>query len=359
MKNYPNHRTEALRASFRNEGLDGYLVTNENNIFYFTGFLGRGRLLIPWEGQNRLYVQGVNYKAARQTAKNCTVELVKRKEKVDLKVASDARNLKLKRLGFDFLEASAYLKLFKLLKGIKLKALGKLVWKLRRVKDKTELKHMRKAAELTSVGMKTALETVKPGLREYEVAAEMEYTMRRLGSDGVAFDTIVASGVRSAFPHGGCTDRKIRKGDLVIIDVGAKYRHYRADLTRTVAVGKPSPKQKKIHEVVKEAQERAFQTVKAGVKACDIDTVARGLIEKEGYGKHFVHGLGHGVGLDIHEPPSLNPENEEALKAGNVVTVEPGIYIVDFGGVRIEDTVLVREDGAERLTEAPYVLKAG
>ena len=366
MKNSLNHRTEALRASLRNEGLDGYLVTNENNIYYFTGFFfwevgvrEGGRLLIPRQGENRLYVQEKNYEAARQTAKNCTVELVKRKEKVDLKIASDARNLKLKRLGFNSLDASAYLKLFRTLTGTRLKALGKLVWELRRVKDKTELKHMRKAAELTSIGMKTALETVRPGLQEYEVAAEMEYAMRRLGSDGVAFDTMVASGVRSAFPHGGCTDRKIRKGDLVVIDVGAKYRHYRADLTRTVAVGKPSPKQRKIHEVVKEAQERAFQTIKAGVKACDIDAVARILIEKEGYGKHFVHGLGHGVGLDIHEPPSLNPENEEALKAGNVVTVEPGIYIVDFGGIRIEDTVLVREDGAERLTEAPYALEVG
>lgn len=262
-------------------------------------------------------------------------------------------------MGFDFLDASAHLKLSKCLKGIRLKASRKLVWELRRVKDKTELKHMRRAAELTSVGMKTALETVRPGLREYEVAAELECAMRRLGSDGVAFDTIVASGVRSAFPHGGCTDRRIRKDDLVVIDVGAKYRHYRADLTRTVAVGKPTPRQKKIHEIVKAAQEKAFQSVKAGVNACDIDAVARGLIEKEGYGKHFVHSLGHGVGLDIHEPPSLNPENEETLKAGNVVTLEPGIYIVNFGGVRVEDTVLVREDGAERLTETPYALEAG
>jgi len=314
-------------------------------------------LLISMEDENRLYVQGVNYEAARQTAKNCMVELVKRKEKVDLKVAGDVRSLKLKRVGFDFLDASAYLKLSRALKSIRLKTLGKLVWELRRVKDKNELKYMRRAAELTSVGVKTALETVSPGLREYEAAAEVEYAMRRLGSDGVAFDTIVASGVRSAFPHGGCTDRKIRKGDLVVIDVGAKYRHYRADMTRTVAVGKPSPKQRRIHETVKEAQERAFQSIKAGVRACDVDKAAREHIGKEGYGEFFVHGLGHGIGLEVHEPPSLNPENKETLKAENVVTIEPGIYVVDFGGVRIEDTVLVLEDGAKRLTEAPYTLE--
>jgi len=225
------------------------------------------------------------------------------------------------------------------------------------VKDETELKYMRKAAELTSEGMKTALETIKPGLREYEVAAEVEYTMRRRGSGGVAFDTIVASGLRSAFPHGGCTDRTIRRGDLVVVDIGAKHQHYRADLTRTVTVGKPSSRQVKIHKVVREAQNRAFQSVKAGVKACDVDAVARRLIEEEGYGEYFVHGLGHGVGLDIHEPPALNPETKDRLKVGNVVTVEPGIYIIDFGGIRIEDTVLVGKGGAERLTEASYVLR--
>jgi len=357
LKNSINHQTEALRASLQNEGLDGYLVTNENSIFYFTGFLGGAKLLIPRQGENHLYVQGVNYEAAKQTAKNCMVELVKRKEKIDLKVAGDARSLKLKRIGFDSLDASAYLKLSKALKVVRLKALGKMVWELRKVKDETELKHMRKAAELTSVGVKTALETVRPGLREYEIAAEMEYAMRRLGSDGAAFDTIVASGVRSAFPHGGCTDRKIRKGDLAVIDVGAKYSHYRADMTRTMTVGKPSPKQRRIHETVKKAQEKAFQSIKAGVRACDVDKAARKLIGKEGYGEFFVHGLGHGIGLEVHEPPSLNPENKEALKAGNVVTMEPGVYVVDFGGVRIEDTVLVLEDGAERLTRAPYNLE--
>lgn len=357
LKNSLNHRTEALRASLRNEELDGYLVTNENSIFYFTGFLGGAKLLIPRHGESLLYVQGVNYEAARQTAKNCMVGLVKRKEKIDLKVAGDIRSLKLKRVGFDSLDASAYLKLSMALKVVRLKALEKLVWDLRKVKDETELKYMRRAAELTSLGVKTGIETVRPGLREYEVAAEMEYAMRRLGSDGAAFDTIVASGVRSAFPHGGCTDRKIRKGDLVVIDVGAKYRHYRADITRTMAVGKPSPKQRRVHEIVKEAQERAFQSIKTKVRACDVDKAARELIEKEGYGEFFVHGLGHGIGLEVHEPPSLNPENKETLKAGNVVTVEPGIYVVNFGGVRIEDTVLVLEDRAERLTEAPYNLE--
>jgi Xaa-Pro dipeptidase len=230
---------------------------------------------------------------------------------------------------------------------------------LREVKDKTEINYMRKAAEITSEGIEKAFETLGKisGLREYEVAAEIEYTMRKLGSDGVAFDSIVTSGDRTAFPHGGCTDRKIRRGDLVIIDIGARYKNYASDLTRTVIVGKSSRKQIKIFKIVKEAQQRAFQNIQGGIKACAIDITARDFIKNKGYGNYFVHNLGHGVGLDVHESPTLSPENEEILKAGNVVTVEPGVYITDFGGIRIEDTVLVHKNGAEKLTKSDYKLE--
>jgi Xaa-Pro aminopeptidase len=242
------------------------------------------------------------------------------------------------------------------LKETRLKPLNKLVQELRMVKDPTEIDAIKKAAELTDAGVQAAIDAIKPGIREYEVAAEMEYAMRKLGSEGVAFDTQVASGVRSAFPHGGCTDRKILKGEFIVLDLGAKCDNYRADVSRTFIIGKPSSKQKKIYDVVLEAQLNAFETVKAGVKACDVDAAARKTIEEAGFGKYFVHGLGHGVGLDIHEAPSLNPEGKEILKVGNVVTDEPGIYIVGYGGVRIEDTVLVHKDKAERLTKADYEL---
>jgi len=254
------NRVNTLKGAFEKKKLDGYMVADETNILYFTNFPSAVRLLVPKEGENILYVYRLNYEDAKQTAKNCRVEPVKRGESTNQKIADQVKSLKLKQVGFDAIDASAYMKLTKSLKGIKLKAQSKLVWKLRRVKDETELKYMRKAAELTSEGMKTALETIKSGLREYEVAAEIEYTMRRKGSGGVAFDTIVSSGPRSAFPHGGCTDRTIRRGDLVVFDIGAKHQHYRADLTRTVTVGKPSPRQVKIHKIVREAQNRALQT---------------------------------------------------------------------------------------------------
>jgi Xaa-Pro aminopeptidase len=197
---------------------------------------------------------------------------------------------------------------------------------------------------------------VAAGVREDEVAAEIEYAMRKRGSSGAAFETIVASGACSAYPHGGCSDRKIRDGDLVVVDVGATYKFYRSDMTRTLVAGKPSEKQKKLYQTVKTAQETALEAVKPNVKAKDVDAAARKIFADAGYGEYFVHGLGHGVGLEVHEPPTLSPESKDVLVAGNVVTVEPGVYLVGYGGVRIEDTVLVQKNGAEKLTNGPYAL---
>lgn len=347
---------EKLRGSFETECLDGCLVADEIDILYFTEFLGAARLLIPAKGENLLYVYTVNYEAAKAFAKNCSVELLKRGEDVEKRVADQAKKLKLKSLGFDALEASTYIKLRRALKGIKLKAANQLVWNLRQVKDEKEIGYMKKAADLTDVGARTAAEVITPGIREYEVAAEVEYAMRKLGSEGTAFDTIVASGPRSAFSHGGCTSRKIGRGELIQFDMGARYQNYRADLTRTFLIGKPTPKQQKIYNIVIEAQERAFQKIREGAKARQVDAAARNLIAKNGFGDNFVHGLGHGVGLAVHEQPTLNLVSKDVLKAGNVVTDEPGIYIVGFGGVRVEDTVLVNRNNGDRLTKASYEL---
>ncbi|MEA2090291.1 MAG: Xaa-Pro peptidase family protein [Thermoproteota archaeon] len=352
------NRIEALKKSLQEKNLDGYVLANGINIQYFTDAVGAACLLVPTEGENVLYVYAVNYEAAKAEAKHCWVEQMKSHEKIVEKVAKQIENLKLKKLGFDVFDASIYLEFKKAFKKtVELKGESSLVWELRKVKDKEELKRMRKAAELTSKGMQVAAETVQPGVREYEVAAEVEYTMRRQGSWGTAFDTIVASGVHSAYPHGGCTEQKIRKGDLVVVDIGAAYRNYQSDMTRTFVAGKPSVKQEKIYQIVKEAQEKAFQSIKAGVKAADVHRVARRVIKKAGYAEYFVHSLGHGVGMEVHEPPRLSPESKNVLNAGNMVTVEPGIYIANFGGVRIEDTVLVEETKAEKLTKGNYTLK--
>ena len=351
------NRIQKLKDSLQSENLDGYIVADETNMLYFTGFLGGARLFVPAKSESVLYVYGVNYEAAKEMARNCRVELVERAagDGADRKVAAQIK--KLKQVGFDALDSSIFLKFKNSLKSVKLRAQSQLVWSLRKVKDKIELGYMRKAAEITNEGIKRAAEVIKPGMREYEVAAEIEYAMRKLGSDGVGFETIVASGSCSAFPHGGCTDKKIKKGELIVIDLGAKYQHYCADLTRTFLVGEPSQKQAKIYETVREAQQKAFESLREGVKAKDVDAAAREIIKQAGYGKYFVHSLGHGIGLDVHELPTLTSEGKDLLKAGNVVTDEPGIYIVGFGGVRIEDTVLIHKEKAERLTKAAYNLQ--
>jgi Xaa-Pro dipeptidase len=351
-------RIDALKQkAFKESRFDGFLIFNSANLTYLTGFSGASALLIPKNGESRAYVYGVNYAQAEAELSEFTVELVKRGENLMSKIAKQATASEIGTLAVDALNIESWRALAKALGGEKtLEVNNSFVRELRKVKDQTEIELMRKAAELTSEGMRLAYETVAAGVREYEVAAEIEYAMRKQGSSGTAFETIVASGACSAYPHGGCSEREIRKGDLVVVDVGATYKFYRSDMTRTLVAGKPSEKQKKLYQTVKTAQEKAFEALKPNVKAKDVDAAARKVIADAGYDEYFVHGLGHGVGLEVHEPPTLSPESKDVLAAGNVVTVEPGIYLVGYGGVRIEDTVLVQKNSAKKLTNGPYAL---
>ena len=352
------NRIAALkRTAFEKSKFDGFVIFKPSNLIYFTSVPGTTSLLVPEDGEITLYVYGVNYEQAKAEGKNLRVELVKREENLMAKIVQQAKEHNLGSLAVDALDAENWLALARQTRGIiKLKIKGSLVSSLRAVKDKDEIECMQKAADLTSAGIKTAYETISAGMKEYEVAAEIEYAMRKKGSHGTAFETAVSSGPSSAFPHGGCSDRTIRNGDLVVLDFGAVYKYYRSDITRTLVVGKPSEKQKRLHKIVMNAQQIAFEAVKSNAKAKEVDAVARKKIQDAGYGEYFVHGLGHGVGIDIHESPTLSPSSKEELKVGNVVTDEPGIYLPGYGGVRIEDTLLVLSGGARRLTQGPFGL---
>ena len=345
------------RAAFDEAKFDGFIVFNPSNLIYFTGFPGTSALLIPRDCETTIHVYSVNYEQSRAEGKGFSVEQVNRGEELMAKIAVQVKKAGIKNLALDALGIESWRSLARKMRGeVKLKAKPAFVSQLRAVKDEEEIALMRRAAELTSLGMETAYEVLRAGLSEIEVAAEIEYAMRKHGSYGTAFDTAVSSGPASAFPHGGCTERKIREGELVVVDFGAVYQAYRSDMTRTLVAGKPSDKQVKLHAIVKKAQEEAFAVIKPNAKTRDVDAVARKIIEEAGYGECFVHGLGHGVGLDIHEPPTFNSPSKERLQVGNVVTDEPGIYLPNYGGVRIEDTVLVLKDGAEKLTKGPYEL---
>lgn len=352
-------RIDALKElAFEKKDFDAFLVTNESNMLYLTGTPGAACLLIPKKGENTIYVYGVNYEQTKAEAKGFEVELLKRGEKLGEKIGPGLKALKVKKLAVDTVSYELHRLLAKAIRGhAKLKVQGDLVSGLRKVKDNEELDHMRKAGEITVAGMKAAYETIRPDGTEIDVAAEIEYAMRKKGGYGTAFDTIVASGIRSAYPHGGCAERKIRKGDLIVVDIGAIYEYYCSDMTRTFVAGKPSDKQEKLYRVVKTAEGEAYQAIRAKARGKDVDQAARKIIEDSGYGVYFNHGLGHGVGLEVHEGPGLSPISKDRLAVGNVVTDEPGIYIPGFGGVRIEDSVLVKQRVSEKFTDGFYSLE--
>ena len=352
------NKIKALKQIFlESENIDGFLVFDHANLLWLTGFQGASAMFLPKKDENIVYVYNVNYSRAESELTGVKVELVNRGENIMTKIAKHASALKIKKLAVDTLSVENWRALSKHLGGEKMLELeNSYIRELRKVKDEEELELMQKAGELTSKGMQIAQEVVAAGVKEYEVAAEIEYGMRKGGASGIAFETIVASGPNSAFPHGGCSDRKIRKGDLVVADVGATYKLYHSDMSRTFAVGKASEKQKKLHQIVKSAQQIAIESIKPGVEAKHVDTVARKKITESGFGEFFVHSLGHGVGLEVHEPPILSPESEENLAVGNVVTVEPGIYLAGYGGIRIEDTIAIRKNGVEKLTNGSYII---
>jgi Xaa-Pro dipeptidase len=325
-----------------------FAIFNPTNITYFSNFAGATALYISEQGEEILYVSSVNYEQAKEEAKGLTVTLLKRGENLMEKIAKQTPN---KKLAVDALPIEGWRSLAKFLGGDdKLEPINGVIRELRSVKDNEEIKLIREACRLASIGMETAKEIIGVGLKEKDAAAEIEYAMRKAGSDGTAFETIVASGATSAYPHGSNLERTIQNGDFVIVDLGATHKFYRSDITRTFIASKASEKQARIYDAVKLAHEKALKAIRPQVTACEVDATARNIIEKAGFGEFFVHNLGHGVGLEVHEAPILSPDSKDTLAAGNVVTDEPGIYVPGFGGVRIEDTVLVTKTGAEILT---------
>lgn len=226
-----------------------------------------------------------------------------------------------------------------------------LVWDLRKIKTQQELESMEKSARIALKGMERASELMEIERSEIEIAAEAEYTMRKSGSGGTPFDTIVASGENSWIPHAGATGRRLKKGDLITVDLGATFEGYNSDMTRTFAIS-PDSEQKKILRTTREAQKAALQEVKSGVEAKQIDERIRKVFRESGLEKFCLHGSGHGVGLDVHEQPNLAPDSEEILEKGMVITIEPGIYIKGVGGARFEDMIVVTKDGYEMLTRS-------
>lgn len=258
------------------------------------------------------------------------------------------KELGVNRIGYDRLKGTLLEKIRKEYEA-EYREESNLIWNLRKIKTPKEIKFLKKSAKIACQGIEKAAELIEPGRTELEIVAEIEYEMRKMGSEGTPFDTILAAGENSWLPHTEATSRKLEEGELVTIDLGAKWKGYCSDMTRTFSLS-PTPQQEKILKITKEAQEAALEKIMAGVGAKEIDAVARDVFKDVGYEKFYLHGLGHGVGLDIHEPPSLSPSSEDTLEKNMIITVEPGIYVQEIGGCRFEDMILVKEEGWERLT---------
>ncbi len=345
-------RLNALRAKLRERQLDAILISHPSNRRYITGFTGSSGFALVTLQEAILLTDFRYIKQAEEQSPH--FKIVRHSRRVFDTLRETCRELGLSSLAFekDHLTYGQVEKLREALDGLSTVPVSGLIESLRMVKDEQELAILRKAVAIVDEVFNRIIQEIRPGLQEREIAIRMETMMRELGASGSAFDIIVASGPRSALPHGVASERVLEKGDLITLDFGAVYQGYCSDLTRTVMLGEPSPKQREIYEIVKEAQQAAVDGIRPGITGREADAIAREKIAAAGYGDYFGHGTGHGIGLDVHESPTVSPFGEQVLAPGMVVTVEPGIYLPEFGGVRIEDDVVVTENGHEVLTQS-------
>jgi len=337
-------RVEVLLSA---QKADYYMISSPENLYYYSGFTGgEGTLLIHQE-KHLLFTDSRYTVQAKEEAPDFEVIDVAGQKPIDFLVAEAPA-----QIGFegDFISASAYRNLIERLPEAEWVTMDEEILRQRSVKDAGELEKTRRAAQLADAAFAAIIPMLRPGVREKEVALSLEWEMRKNGAKKSSFDMICASGVRSAMPHGVASDKVMEAGDFVTLDFGCFVDGYTSDMTRTVVLGKASAKQKEVYQTVLRAQTEALAGLSAGVTGKAADKIARDIIKNAGYGDCFGHALGHGTGLLIHEAPTLSPRSETVLEPGMLVTVEPGIYIEGFGGVRIEDLVIITQNGYENLT---------
>ncbi|GAA0350872.1 M24 family metallopeptidase [Bacillus horti] len=345
-------RINRLRALFDEHQVDGFLITSKSNRRYMTGFTGSAGVVLITKTE-AVFITDFRYEEqAKEQAQG--FEIVKHVEPIGEKIAEVLERLNVKRLAFEqdhvtFATYRGYQQRF----SAELVPVSGAVEKLRMIKDEQEIQTIRHAVKIADETFTHILNFIKPGLTEIQVANELEFHMRSLGASTSSFDMIVASGARSALPHGVASDKVIEKGDFVTLDFGAVYQGYISDMTRTFAVGQPSDKLIEIYNICLEAQLQGVRNIKAGITGKQADDYCRDYITAKGYGEQFGHSTGHGIGLDVHEDPKLSKKgSDELLQPGMVVTVEPGIYLAGVGGVRIEDNIVIKETGNEILTQS-------
>jgi Xaa-Pro aminopeptidase len=348
-------RIRKAQSRLSEADLDLYLVSHLPHVRYLCGYSGSNGLLLLSRTKAEFYTDGRYAQQVKTEVKRARKIIPKGGDLIAAIAASPLLGGGHPRLGLQsrYLNVAMYTTLREKLNGALLVAHDELVEPLTAVKDASEIRQIRRATRIVDHAFEAILEVMRPGVRELEVAAELEYTMLMLGSEGTPFETICASGHRSALPHGKASRKKLARGDFVTLDYGAQVGGYCSDITRTVVLGRATARQKKIYGVVYRAQAAALRRVRSGASTKAVDDAARSVIRRAGYAKRFGHGTGHGLGLEVHQAPSLSPRADGKLLAGMVVTIEPGVYLPKYGGVRIEDDVLVRRSSCEVLTQSP------
>ena len=351
------NRLGRVRHALESSGANALLEMHPPNVYYLSGFTGDAGALVVEPSSVTLFTDGRFTVQAKQETKGIRIQIhrgsmlaaigeyLHRKRRLRVAMAPSRLNLaawtELKKAGG---------------KGVRWVKVDGLVDDLRAVKDASEINRIRDAARLGSEVMEEAIGLVKPGVTELELAAEIGYRMRLKGASGESFEAIVAAGPRSALPHACPTARRIGRNELVVLDLGAILHRYCSDLTRTVHVGRASARVRGWYQAVLDAQAAARDALKPGVATGAIDAAARSVLQRAGLGRYFVHSTGHGIGLEIHEDPRVARGQKRLLETGNVITLEPGVYIEGVGGIRIEDDALVTASGAEVLTTTPRKL---
>lgn len=348
-------RINKLREKMKNNSIDAFLIIGDENRNYLSGFTGNESFsLITLE--EAFFITDSRYveQAKLQVKGYSILEYIGKIIPYICEIVN-SKNIKTLAIEEEVMRVSFYEDISAIFKGKIIKG-EELLNDLRIIKDREEIDKIKKAASIADEGFNHILNFIKEGMTEKEIAIELEFFMRKRGAESLSFETIAASGYRSALPHGAASDKKIESGEFLTLDYGCIYEGYCSDMTRTIVIGEPTEKMILIYDIVLEAQNRALNAIKDGAICKDVDRVARDYIKKSGFGDYFGHGLGHGVGREIHEAPRVSKIGETVLKSGMVITDEPGIYLPNEFGVRIEDLVLVTEEGFEVLSTSPKEL---
>ena len=355
-------RVQAARKLLEEKGLDAAFIASPANIRYLSGFAGTDSYLYLSSKRQVILTDSRYTLQAEEEGKDCEVRTIKGERVYGVLLKELLEEDKVKRLGFeDGVMTWQFVKKLQEAAGDKWGEerwvpLGEELSLLRAVKDEGEIEKLARAEQIGDEAFSYILTQIKPGITELEIAAKLEYYMKSHGAQEKGFDTIAASGLHSAMPHAVPSEKVLEKGDFLTLDFGCKYQGYCSDMTRTVVIGKANEKQKEIYKIVLEAQEADLAGLRAGMTGAEGDALARKVIEEAGCGDYFGHGLGHSVGLEIHEKPALSPKDQTILRPGIIETVEPGIYIPGLGGVRIEDMTVITENGIKNLTSSPKEL---